>query len=63
MLRQVSALQYEPLETLDVDTFYYEINANLSEESLHLWQKGQAAGRQVARLDYIIPRKRQPNTY
>lgn len=63
MLWQVSALQYEPLETLDVDTFYYEINANLSEESLHSWQRGQAAGWQVAQLDYISQRKHQPNTF
>lgn len=33
--QQLSALPYEPSETLDVDPFYYEINANISDESLH----------------------------
>lgn len=36
----MEALQHEPLETLDVDKFYYEINANISDEPLCLWQWG-----------------------
>lgn len=36
----MEVLQREPLETLDVDKFYYEINANISDEPLCLWQWG-----------------------
>lgn len=38
--QQLPALLYEPSETLDADPFYYEINANISDESLHSWQRG-----------------------
>lgn len=38
--QQLPALLYEPSETLDADPFYYELNANISDESLHSWQRG-----------------------
>jgi len=36
----MEALQHEHLETLDVDKFYDEINANITNESLCSWQWG-----------------------